>query len=121
MVSTGDLRKITGITTAQISDSELSGIITMSDKQVDNEPEVELSTAERDIASAYLAAATALRRLSQEALISSGSYSLGRLRVDNKSTSTARLSLADSFEKKYREIIGLATGGEGIRRIWTYP
>jgi predicted Zn-dependent protease len=115
------VRRLTGVTTSQISDTILDDIIALADKQVDNEPEVKLSTDEKDIASANLAAAITLRRLAQEAMINSGSYSLGRLRVDNRSTAVARLSLAESFEKKYRQIISMAADGTGVRKIWLNP
>lgn len=117
--TTDKVRDITGLTTTDISDADLTDIITMSDKHVDSIPDATFDSSAAELASTYLSAAFALKNLASKTMTSPMSYSLGRLRVDNKSVVELRMALAQNFMDSYNSIVSFMTDGTGIRKIQT--
>lgn len=117
-VTLAQVRTISGLTTTNISDTDLEAVITLAENQVDQEAEVSLSASQKTLAAGYLAASMAmLRKASATSGGSGGSYSFGPLRVDGKSAQQYRTIMADKFQNMYESILSNATSDDGIRRI----
>jgi len=113
------VRDVTGLTTTDIADADLDDIITLADKQLDSIPDVTFDSSTAELASTYLCASLALRNLASKTMTSPTSYSLGRLRVDNKSVVELRMALAQNFMDNYNSIVSFVTDGTGIKKIQT--
>lgn len=108
------VRVVCGLSTSDISDADLTSIIVYADNRIDTEPHVSLSTAQKEQASNFLSASMALHRLAAATSASPGSYSIGSLRVDNRSAVAIRIALAHDFMLRYTEIIELNRSGGDI-------
>jgi len=116
-MTTANVRLITGLTTTEISDADLTSIITLADSQIAGEPNTTLTSGLNELASSYLASAMALRNVANTMLSSGGDYALGPLRVNKSSAVTLRQKQADNFLAMYNEIIALGGDGSAIRKI----
>ena len=111
------IHDITGITTTEISDSDMEEIITIADSQIDEEINVSLDSGKKTLASIYLTANLALKRLASTALGTGGSYSIGGLKVDNRSAAALRNEMASNFLAMYNTIVMYGDDGSAVRKI----
>jgi len=114
-----NVRVVTGLSTSDISDANLTSIIVYADAQIDKEAHVTLSVTQKEMASNYLSASIVLMRLATATSASPGSYSLDRLRVDNRSAVAVRMSMAANFKAMYNVIIELNRDGTDILQLET--
>jgi len=120
MTSTvAQVRLLTGLTTTEISDADVTSIITLADNQIAEEPNTELSTNLDALASAYLTSYMALNNVANTMLADGGDFSLGPLRVSNASGVRLRQTQAQNFLKMYNELIMLGGDGSAITKVET--
>ena len=118
MTTTVDkVRLISGLTTTEISDADITTLITLADNQIGEEPNTSLSTNLAELASTYLSAYMALNNVANGMLADGGDFSLGPLRVNNASGVALRQTQARNFLGMYNELIMLGGDGSAIKKI----
>lgn len=109
------VRGISGLSTTDISDANLTITINLTEKNIDSQPDVTLTDSLKEQASTFKSASVAL--LQSVGSLGTGDYSLGGLRVSKKSLGSLRQGLALSFDKMFKETLALGTDGTAIRKI----
>lgn len=101
-----NIRAQTGLTTTNISDADLTTIIALADKRIDQFPGVSLNDNKKALASEALSSCIAFENLAGALSMSQMEYSIvGTVRLSKRDMGMLRSSQARTFYARFLEIM----------------
>lgn len=108
---------LAGLSSSEISWSNMQTLVTMADNQVDAEAEASLSSSQKAQASDYLTASFALSHMSGDLSVNNLTEIQGAVKLDIRTSSEIRNVLAKDFYSKYQRVISLAPKDDFIVKV----
>jgi len=112
-----DVRALTGLSTAQISDADLDTLISIADMQIDNESGYSLSSEQKTLASQRLSAVFAIQHANGTLAIDNLMEISGAIKIDTKTAALIRNEQARRFYREYKEILEQAPSTDLIVKV----
>jgi len=99
---------LAGISSTQVSWSNMTTLVAIADSTVDSEAEPSLSSSQKGLASDYLTASLALQNLAGDLSVNNVVEIPGAIRLDVNTSSVLRMNTAKSLHEKYLYVISQA-------------
>jgi len=114
-----NIRVLTGLSTSDISDDDITILINIADKQIDNEKGVDLTTAQKELLSDYYTSALSFASANGTLSVNNLVELKGAIKLDVKSSAALKTGLSKKYFDYYERMLSQLTSDDLIDRVET--